>query len=219
VQGTSYEEIAHRAGVSQATVYRHFPSLESLLPACSRSIVVLQPLTEATIDRLFDGLVDPWTRLQRLIRGTCECYGRDEAWLHAARREGDVVSALADIVRVQQEGLGILVRAALNGSGAGPRAARVIAALIDFPVWKSFRDVGFSVAAASEQVLELAKDRLAGEKTRKREEERYVRTDKGLHAEVRRRRGNLVRGRADDPEGGRRSHRRAFRPARPAGSA
>jgi len=37
VLATNWEEIAERAGVSTATVYRHFPSLEELIPACARS--------------------------------------------------------------------------------------------------------------------------------------------------------------------------------------
>ena len=45
VQGTSYFEIAQKAGVAQATVYRHFPSLADLIPACASSIAVLQPIT------------------------------------------------------------------------------------------------------------------------------------------------------------------------------
>src|SRR5215216_956195 len=34
IAATSWEEIAQRAGVGVGTVYRHFPSLDELLPAC-----------------------------------------------------------------------------------------------------------------------------------------------------------------------------------------
>ncbi|MCU1365599.1 MAG: hypothetical protein JWN39_1238, partial [Ilumatobacteraceae bacterium] len=43
---TSWDDIAERAGVSTATVYRHFPSLAELVPACAQTVFALiQPLT------------------------------------------------------------------------------------------------------------------------------------------------------------------------------
>jgi len=162
MQGTSYQEIARSAEVALATVYRHFPTLEQLLPACSESIPVLEPLTPARTQAIFHGAVDPWSRLQRLIRGTCECYGRDGPWLHAARREGDLVSGLSEIVRTGQENLRTLVQAAVEGS-AGSRVVRIIAALLDFPVWKSLRDAGLGPSGATEKVIELIRDQLRKE--------------------------------------------------------
>ncbi len=44
VIATSFEAIAARAGVAQGTVYRHFPSLDELIPACARTIHVLRPI-------------------------------------------------------------------------------------------------------------------------------------------------------------------------------
>lgn len=163
VQGTSYQEIASSAGVALATVYRHFPTLDALLPACSRSIVVFEPVTPRTAQRIFHGASGPWGRLSRLVRGTCECYERDGAWLHAVRREGDLVAGLEQIVRVEQQSLHTLVQAALAGSGAGRRCLRVVAALVDFPVWKSLRNAGLTANEATEKVLELVKDQLLKE--------------------------------------------------------
>lgn len=43
---TSWEDIADRAGVSTATVYRHFPSTSELVPACARTVFdLIQPPT------------------------------------------------------------------------------------------------------------------------------------------------------------------------------
>jgi len=163
VQGTSYEEIAEQAGVAQATVYRHFPSLDELIPACASSIVVLQPITPDDIANLFHGRPQPWQRLEWIIRGTCECYARDGDWLNAARREGDLVPALSQVVHTQQESLRILVGAALEGTGATEHSVQVLAALIDFPLWKSFRDMGLAAPEANEQILELVRDQLIKE--------------------------------------------------------
>lgn len=163
MQGTSYTEIADKAGVAMATVYRHFPTLADLLPACASSIVVLQPLSPAALDALFQGQSQPRQRLEWVIRGTCECYERDNGWLQAARREGDLIPALSEIVQQQQETLRVVVQAALHGTGITERQVQVLAALMDFPLWKSLRDMGLTPREATDQVLELTRDYLEKE--------------------------------------------------------
>jgi AcrR family transcriptional regulator len=163
IQGTSFEEIAEQAGVAQATVYRHFPSLDELIPACASSIQVLQPLTNEDIANLFHGRPETWQRLEWIIRGTCDCYGRDEGWLQAARREGDLIPALSEVVGVQQESLRLLVRAALSGNGLSERSVQVLAALIDFPLWRTLREMGLNATEATNQIVELVRDHLKKE--------------------------------------------------------
>lgn len=88
ILATSWEEIAERAGVAPATVYRHFPSLVELIPACARSVfdVVAQPTLEEAGAK-FEHLSGPAERLEFFIRESCVCYAAGEGWLHAARRE------------------------------------------------------------------------------------------------------------------------------------
>lgn len=157
---TSYEEIAERAGVVPATVYRHFPTLADLIPACARSVHVLQPVTDEVAAGVFGRMRRPSQRLEWLIRGTCACYERDGDWLHAARREGDLIPALGEVVRVQEENLRLLVSAALQGTGADERLASVVAALIDFPLWKSLRNAGLSESEAAAQIVDLVRGQL-----------------------------------------------------------
>ena len=163
IQGTSYEEIACQAGVALATVYRHFPTLAELIPACARSISVLQHLTPEAAANLFRDQPNPLQRLEWITRQTCECYERDENWLHAARREGDLIPALSEVVGVQQENLRTLVRAALQETEVSDHSVQVLAALIDFPIWRSFRDAGLRAVEATNEVLELVRNQLAKE--------------------------------------------------------
>lgn len=163
VQGTSFEEIADGAGVAQATVYRHFPSLDELIPACAGTIPVLQPLSEKDFANLFHGRPQAWERLEWIIRSTCECYARDGGWLQAARREADLIPALSDVVGTQQESLRALVRAALLGSEVSEHSVQVLAALIDFPLWRTLREMGLDPTQATNQIVELVHDRLIKE--------------------------------------------------------
>lgn len=163
IQGTSYEEIAQQAGTASATVYRHFPSLDDLLPACASSIHVLRPLNAQQIARIFYGMPHPNARLEALVRGTCDCYAIDQGWLHAARREEDLLPVLRDVAKIQRDNLRVLVQTALADTDASERTIRVVTALIDFPVWRALRDAGLSNGEATEQILELMGDQLRKE--------------------------------------------------------
>lgn len=163
LQGTSHTEIAEKAGVGLATVYRHFPSIEDLIPACASSIDVFRPLTPEAIAAIFRDRAQPLPRLEWIIHETCDCYDRDEGWLQAARREGDLIPSLSEIVHEQQKSLRTLVRVALDGTDISERNVQVLAALMDFPLWKSLRDMGLTPSEATDQVTELARDYLAKE--------------------------------------------------------
>src|SRR3954469_4262621 len=69
IAATSWDDIAARAGVGVGTVYRHFPTLDELVPACgeiSMQIIALPDPDDAPA--LFDDLRSPAERLTRLVR-------------------------------------------------------------------------------------------------------------------------------------------------------
>ena len=161
---TSMEDIAARAGVSLATVYRHFPTLAALIPACATTVFNQAGLpTPELASDIFGDAATPGARLERLIRGTCDCYVRSAGWLNAARREEELISALHEAINIQRESLVILTRAALADASAREELIRVISALIDFPLWKSLLDAGLSEEEAANQIVDLVSNRLASE--------------------------------------------------------
>lgn len=157
---TGWDDIAARAEVATSTVYRHFASLDELVPACAETVFHISGLpTPADADRIFSGLRTPEARLEHLIRGTCECYSRSEGWLHAARRECDLIPALQRAVEVQRSSMELLIRAAV-GRAVGKSTVRVLVALTDFSFWKSLKDCGLRERAATDAVVELAGEQL-----------------------------------------------------------
>src|SRR5215468_3762091 len=68
IQATSWDEIARRAGVGVGTVYRHFPTIDQLLPACGA--VVQQTLALPSAEDacgLFAGARGSRARIGRLV--------------------------------------------------------------------------------------------------------------------------------------------------------
>ena len=140
---TNWASIGAGAHVSTATVYRHFPSLDSMIPACAQATFAAGARlpTATEIGKLFAGLSSTRERLQALVVESCRCYERGEGWLDACRREARNLPALAAAVRTQDRALAVLIEAAAGHRVTGARAA-VVKTLIDFPFWKSLLDAG-----------------------------------------------------------------------------
>jgi AcrR family transcriptional regulator len=153
---TSWEDIARRADVSPATVYRHFPSLDHIVTACGQRVhAVSRPPDAETAKRLFAGDERLATRLDRLVRELHAFYERGAPNIEAARREQHLLSQLATDVARQHSVREALVREALRPEEPNERTIRVASALTDFPVWKALIDRGLDTEEVTETVREL----------------------------------------------------------------
>src|SRR5438270_13918479 len=77
VLGATWPDIAKRADVALGTVYRHFPSLDQLVPACTSENAVRMRPPGATV---LEGLTRPEERSSRFLEELFAFYGRRAAW-------------------------------------------------------------------------------------------------------------------------------------------
>ena len=140
---TSWDDIASKSGVSRATVYHHFPSLEKLVPDCAH--VAFELIDVPTPDQARRALSTHPTfeaRIHHFTVETCRCYAAGAEWLRAAWRERDLVPAMGAAVDRLQRSLGVLLSAVLHDVGLGADERRVVTTLLDFPFWESLRRAG-----------------------------------------------------------------------------
>lgn len=154
---TSWDDIAERAGVSTATVYRHFPSTRELVPACARTVFdLIQPPSLEQASATFGALDQAADRFEHLVRTSCHCYAAGAGWLHAAHRERDFSAELDGALRIIEDSLGVLVTAA-----AGRRLPRADHALLfvvcDFPLWWSLTATGLPARTVERELVRLAR--------------------------------------------------------------
>src|SRR6266567_9126515 len=117
---TSQADIATRAGVAPATVYRHFPTLGSLVRACASQIwMAVSPPRPEDAERLFTGLGTTQARLERFVEEVSAFYGRAWLPLQNARQERSRVPELDEEMRWIEAGLEALAREALILEGPG----------------------------------------------------------------------------------------------------
>lgn len=155
---TSQADIAARAGVSPATVYRHFPTLGSLVRACGSEIWrAVSPPGPDDAERLFGGMGTTQERLQAFVAEVAAFYARAWLPLRSAREERTRVPELDENVRWIEGGLEALAREALALEGADEHRIQLLLALIDFGVWQSLQDHGIAADVASRIVADLVR--------------------------------------------------------------
>ncbi len=136
---TSWKDIAERADVSVATVYKHFPSLHELVPACGALIMaVTEPPSLEDAPRIFGDAQTFEERIERLISEMFSFYERGEPYMEVGPKERQLpaVQEWEAGMRATREGL---AREALRPVQPEESTVRAVGALLDFPVFKSFR--------------------------------------------------------------------------------
>ena len=153
IGATSWDDIAARAGVGVGTVYRHFPSLDELIPACGE--ITRHVLALPDPGSVFEGLEAPAERIECLVREAFAIYGRGAAQLRAIRNEPDVHPNVAEAGEEVEASLAALIDAAFEPIGITPGDRAVVRAMIDLGTWDALRDqqVGGAEAVIAEMLI------------------------------------------------------------------
>ena len=138
--GTSWQDIARRADVSVGTVYKHFPSLDELVPACGELMyAITRPPSLEDAPEIFAGANTFEERLGRLISELFDFYERGAPYIETdfQERQLPMVQEWEAYMRATISGL---VREALLPAGPDERTVQAVSALLDFSTFKSFMD-------------------------------------------------------------------------------
>ena len=161
IAATSWDDIAARAGVGVGTVYRHFPSLDELIPACGEiTMQVLAVPDTSAVPALFEHAGTPAERIARLVREVFAIYERGAPELRAIRREGDVHPRVAHDRDALDASLSALVDTALDPLDVTPRDRAVARALVDLNTWDALRDQSVEPADCVHAISDILTRRL-----------------------------------------------------------
>ena len=152
---TTISNIAEEAGVQRATVYRHFPDLESVFLACSAHWVSLNPPPDPAA---WTRIADPDERLRRALTELYAWYVWAEPMLANVTR--DAAAAPAVVREASQHRYAAIQAALVRGRRSRGRSrARVAAAIghaLDFATWRSLtRERGLEADEAVELMVAL----------------------------------------------------------------
>lgn len=153
--GTSWKDIAQHADVSLATVYNYFPSLDELVPACGELMyAIAQPPSLGDAEAIFAGAETLQERVAQLLKTLFDFYERGELYLNVDHQERTLESVqeweayLKDLI----DGL---TRTALQPITPSERTVEAVGALLDVPVFLSFRRRGMSRTEIEQMMNDL----------------------------------------------------------------
>jgi len=143
VAATSFVDVAKRAGIGAATVYRHFPTVDSLVMACGAHVwKEMDPPVPAQAAAIFEGIDKREDRLRRLVQELDSFYRRGSLRLARASADRHLVHQLDEFMRAVEQGVEALVREAVKDQALPNPVFQLLIALTDFPVWTSMQRIG-----------------------------------------------------------------------------
>jgi AcrR family transcriptional regulator len=153
--GTSWQDIARRADVSVGTVYKHFPSLDELVPACGELMyAITRPPSLEDAPEIFAGASSLEERLGRLISELFDFYERGAPYIETDFQERQL-PAIQEWEAYMRATIAGLVREALVSAEPGDRIVQVVSALLDFSTFKSFLDRDIQKEQAAKVINEV----------------------------------------------------------------
>jgi AcrR family transcriptional regulator len=161
IAATSWDDIAARAGVGVGTVYRHFPTLDELIPACGEITMQALALPDpATVPALFAHASEPAERIERLVRETFRLYERGAAELRAIRREAHLHPRVAHDRDQLDASLDALVDTALAPLDLTAQDRALVRAMVDLNTWEALRDQALEPAESVAAISDMLTSRL-----------------------------------------------------------
>jgi AcrR family transcriptional regulator len=164
VARTTVSDIAARAGVERATVYRHFPDERALFAACTGHYRAQHPPPDPTS---WDAIADPVVRLQTAVVEVYAYHRRTETMVDRAMRDLPNLPALQEALAPRFAHWARLQEALAAGwpvsEDRHPLIAAAVGHAIAFSTWRSLvreqgLDDGQAVAAMVAMVRCLAAD-------------------------------------------------------------
>jgi AcrR family transcriptional regulator len=153
--GTSWQDIARRADVSVGTVYKHFPSLDDLVPACGELMyAITRPPSLEDAPRIFAQTGSLEERLWRLISEHFDYYERGAPYIETDFQERRL-PAVAEWEAYMRATVAGLVREALITVRPDEITVQAVSAFLDFSTFKSFMDRDIPKEQAAKSMCEV----------------------------------------------------------------
>jgi AcrR family transcriptional regulator len=148
---TTMSAVAERAGVTRATLYRHFPNEESLFAACSAEWRSANPAPDPAA---WADIPDPYDRLARALPALFGWYRSSEAMRANLLRD---LAALPPAIRTRIESYPRTVTDVLDAGW--PHRSRLRRAAIGhavaFETWRSLAHEGLTDTEAAQLIIGL----------------------------------------------------------------
>jgi AcrR family transcriptional regulator len=149
-RATSHAMIAERAGDSTPTVYKYFPTVNHLIPACTGLVAGRAPVAlDETLFEGKDGLAD---RVRALASAMFRLHEYFAPWMRWTSADAAAFPELRDYLKRVQDHHIAIIRLALTPRGSKAPAENLVhfaRILLDAPSWRTLAEATHSTDQAA----------------------------------------------------------------------